>query len=346
MYLNPEILSRYFKGNYSKKDFDEIKSVFGDPVNQLELKEHLEKHWAEYDIETLPQGSADILLHKIHHQIRLEETISQRSRFFTAFQRVAAVLIIPITLAFFAVLYFQGKKEKPDAYAEIQCPLGVRTRFQLPDGTTGFLNSGSMLKYPVSFSGNRNVSLTGEACFDVAHDKSHPFVVHTSNLNIKVLGTNFNVIAYENDTKEEVILTRGKVEILSKEGRRVEILQPNQKLVLNTSENSYKKDDVEAVQYVGWTEGRLVLRNENIVSVAERMGRWYNVDIEIEDEELLNYAFRATFIDEPLEEVLKLLALTAPLTYEEQPRETTSDNTYQKRKVTVKLDKKRLDAFK
>jgi capsule polysaccharide modification protein KpsS len=79
--------------------------------------------------------------------------------------------------------------------------------------------------------------------------------------------------------------------------------------------------------------------------VADRLGRWYNVEIEIADDELLKYAFRATFIEEPLEEVLKLLAQTAPMKYREIKRETSNDNTYKKRKVIISLDRKRLSAF-
>ena len=115
--------------------------------------------------------------------------------------------------------------------------------------------------------------------------------------------------------------------------------------ILNTQTKQYYKIVVEASQYVSWTEGMLVLRNENMEQVATRLGRWYNVEIEIKDPELLKYSFRATFIDEPLEEVLKLLAQTAPLSYEEQKRETTSNNVLLKRKFFLSLDRKRLEAF-
>jgi transmembrane sensor len=135
------------------------------------------------------------------------------------------------------------------------------------------------------------------------------------------------------------------VEVYCNQGEKLETLEPNQNLVLNTQTRQYNKNKVEALQYVSWTEGKLVFRNENMQQVANRLGRWYNVEIEIKDPELLKYAFRATFIDEPLEEVLKLLALIAPLSYEEQIRETTNDDIYKKRKVIVSLDKKRLDAF-
>ena len=249
-------------------------------------------------------------------------------------------------LGYLAIYFVQSKNTKAEvAIAEIQCPLGVRTKFVLPDGTTGFLNSGSTLEYPVRFNRERTVTLNGEAYFDVTHDEERPFVVNTPHLYTMVLGTQFNVIAYENENSEEIILKEGIVEVYSQQGEKLETMQANQKLSLNIANRQYDKSQVEAYQYVSWTEGKLVLRNESMQQVANRLGRWYNVEIEIEDPELLTYAFRATFIDEPLEEVLKLLALTAPLSFEEQLRETTNDGIYEKRKMIIRLDEKRLDAF-
>jgi ferric-dicitrate binding protein FerR (iron transport regulator) len=346
MDFNPEILQHFFRGKYSRKDFLTIKSVFEKAENETELKKLLQNHWFDFNNEALPEGNIAHVLDKIHHQIRLEDKQVNSSRFINHFQRIAAILIIPLILTFLAVFYFQSKTSALEmAYAEIQCPMGVRTKFVLPDGTTGFLNSGSTLEYPVIFKSERNVKLTGEAYFDVAHDKEHPFTVTTPNLETKVLGTHFNVIAYENENSEEIILEEGKVEVYSSQGKQLEILHPNHKLVLNTETRQYLKSLVEAEQYISWTEGKLVFRNESMQQVVNRLGRWYNTEIEVKDPELLKYAFRATFIDEPIEEVLKLLAKTAPLTFKEQMRETTNNDTYKKRKFIVSLDRKRLDAF-
>lgn len=346
MDCNPEILRRFFKGKYSRKDFLAIKSVFEKPDQKEELKNLLQNHWNDFNNEPLPKSNVDHVLQKIHQQIQLEEIKLKNNRFIAVFQRIAAILIIPLILAFMAVFYFQSKKPKTEvAVAEIQCPMGVRTKFILPDGTTGFLNSGSTLEYPVIFTNTRNVTLKGEAYFNVKRDEEHPFTVNTPNLKTKVLGTQFNVIAYENEDSEEIILKEGKVEVYSMKGEKLEILQPDQKLFLNLQTWQYNKNQIESEQYVSWTEGKLTFRNESMQQVANRLGRWYNAEIEIRDPELLKYAFRATFIDEPIEEVLKLLAKTAPLIYKEQIRETSNDDTYVKRKFIVSIDRKRLDAF-
>jgi transmembrane sensor len=348
-----KILDRFFKGNYSRKDYHQIKTVFRNPENRAQLREFLENHWSEFATEKMPPENIDHLLDKIHHKISLEERRTGKISFLTVFQRVAAILIVPLLLSFLAVVYlhsWSGKEAGEQVaenigVAEIQCPLGVRTKFQLPDGTTGFLNSGSTLQYPVRFSGTRNVTVSGEVFFDVAHDSIHPFVVQTSNLNVNVLGTRFNVIAYEDGAKEEIILNEGSVKVDAKDGALLDVLKPNQKLVLNKEKMTFNTTTVEASQYLGWTEGKLIFRNEGMQEVAERLGRWYNAEIRIEDEELLDHSFHATFVDEPLEEVLKFMALTTPYTYKILPREKNEDDIYEKKVVLVQLDRKRLKAF-
>ncbi len=142
-----------------------------------------------------------------------------------------------------------------------------------------------------------------------------------------------------------VILNRGEVEVAMKDGTKLEVLQPNSKLVLNTYKHTLETTEVEASQYIGWIEGKLIFRNESMEQVAERIGRWYNVEIIIEDKELLKYTFHATFIDEPLEEVLKYMAITTPYTYKILPRILDNNNLCQKKMVLVKLDRERLKAF-
>ena len=346
MNLDPKILERFFAGNYSRKDFISIKSYFENSGNGDELKALIQSQWIEFQDKTLPEGNVDLILDRIHRQIRRETKSNNKIRFVTAFQKIAAILIVPLILSFLAFFYYHIVTSTPEiAMAEIQCPLGVRTKFILPDGTTGFLNNGSTPRYPVIFTKNRNVVLTGEAFFDVKQNEKHPFVVTTPHLSTKVLGTQFNIIAYNGEYTEEIILKEGHLVVYSSQGNVLETLQPNQELVLNTKTNEHIKSNVEARQYSSWTEGKLVLRNENMEQVTKRLGRWYNVEIEIKDPELLKYSFRATFIDEPLEEVLKLLAQTAPLSFVEQKRITTNCNVLIKRKFILSLDRKRIEAF-
>lgn len=341
------ILKKYTEGKITLEEDIELSEQLADKKNR-DTEQLLFKDWkSQLGSEPVSYLNLPAILDRVHHRIRIiEDRKTVKLNWWKTFQRAAAIMIMPLMIAFAAYYIIQTNESGSyNSYAEIQCPLGVRTKFQLPDGTTGFLNSGSTLRYPLVFAKQRNVKLIGEAYFDVVSDKKHPFTVKTPLLTTKVLGTQFNIIAYANENTEEIILQEGEVEVYSESGRKLEVLQPDQNLVLNTETKRYYKSQVEANQYVSWTEGKLIFRNESMQQVAKRLGRWYNVEIEIKDSELISYAFRATFVDESLEEVLKVLARTAPIKYNEQPREISNAGTYEKRKVIISIDKKRLDAF-
>ena len=346
MKLNTDILNRFFIGKYSRNDFRNIQEIFSKPENRPELRSYLENHWMEFSKEELPAGDFDSLFLKIQNRIALEDNKTRKSGFIQLFQRIAAILFLPLLIAFFALVYFQKDKPSPSAaWAEIQCPLGVRTKFRLPDGSTGFLNSGSTLKYPVEFVKQREVTLSGEAFFDVVHVDNAPFKVRTPNLNLLVKGTRFNVIAYQGENTEEIILQQGSVQITGTDDGLNAQLQPGQKFSMTLENRKSGISEVLASQYTSWINGKLVFRNEGMQEVATRLGRWYNVEIVLQDPQVLNYSFHATFSEEPLEEVLKLLALTAPIMYSIEKREITGDQVYQKRKVYIRLDQKRVGDF-
>jgi ferric-dicitrate binding protein FerR (iron transport regulator) len=351
MDFKPEILQRFFNGRYSRKDYLWIKSMFTDPKNKRLLKETLENHWMSFNNEELSHSEIDNLLQRIQLKIKTEESTKTR-KLLPYLRNIAAILVVQILLTFMAFyLYQQYHKpnqiaETNNSYAEIQCPMGARVKFDLPDGTSGYLNSGSKLKYAVQFANNRNVELTGEAWFDVKHDTIHPFTVKTTKLDVEVLGTHFDIIAYDGDNMEEIILNRGSVKVSEKTGNTLSILKPDQCLILDKKKMTYCQSNTDASQYLGWTEGKLVFRNESMEQVAKRLGRWYNIDIEIKNKEQLNhYSFRATFMDEPLEEVLKILAMTSPISYRIIDRKKDSNNVYAKKKVELYFDKKRKNAF-
>ena len=345
----PYKLKKYSEGELSLKEQLELSQQLADEKNSIAegiLREDWENHLksrikSNYDLKSI--------LDKVHHRIRLnEDKKSVKTGWQYSFQRIAAILFVPMLLSFMAYFYFQTKQiSETLSYAEIQCPLGVRTKFQLPDGSTGFLNSGAHLKYPVRFKNDeRIVELTGEAFFDVVHNKKSPFHVNTQNLDIKVLGTTFNVIANNDEKTEEIVLQTGKVDVSSRDGNQLAMLLPNEQLVLNTNNMSIEKNEVEASQYTTWKEGKLVFRNEGMEQVARRLSRWYNAEVIIDDQKLDIYTFHATFIDEPLDEVLKLLSLTTPISYEEGKRASSTDGVYKKRRITLKINQSKINKFK
>ena len=341
------LIQKYSEGKLELKEQIELSELLADDKNS-QAEQFLNEDWeSRLEAEIISNRNFKPTLDKVHHRIRLNENnkLIQFS-FSKTFQRVAAILIIPLLLTFVGYIYTQSGKTRSISFAEIQCPLGVRTRFQLPDGSTGFLNSGSTLKYPVLFTTERSVELTGEAFFDVVHNKKIPFYVITKNLNIKVLGTTFDVIANEDEKIEEIVLQTGKVDVSTKDGKKLASLLPDEQLILDIENQTFSKTEVIASQYTTWKEGKLVFRNENMQQVALRLSRWYNADVVVGDKLLDNYTFHATFIDEPLEEVLKLISITTPISYNEVKRTADSQGIYQKRKVILRINKLKINKFK
>ena len=341
-----DILKRYFSGNYSRKEYNEVKNRFQHGEYRDQLGRELEDHWSNFELSPDETTNVDHLLHRVHHRFYLEENKrTLRLRPLQQLQRVAAVLFIPLLLGFAAYFFAMNQKMETQAYAEIQCPDGVRAKFILPDGSTGVLNNGSRLKYLVPFKNNRKVELVGEAYFDVKKN-GNPFHVMTNNLDVKVMGTTFNVIAYEADKKEEVILATGKVNISSPDGDDYSILTPNQRLVFDTNNQKFWVHDVDPSQFTSWMEGKLVFRNESLEEVARKIGRWYNADVSIQDEELKKYTYHATFMNHNLEELLNLLTYTSPMSFEiEKDGTTASDQYLKKKKVILKLDQSKIKQF-
>jgi ferric-dicitrate binding protein FerR (iron transport regulator) len=252
-------------------------------------------------------------------------------------QRVAAVLLIPVLIgSFIWIRSLSGYYSSNITYNEVTAPFGTRTAIKLADGSQVWLNSGSSLRYPDKFlKKQRTVFLSGEAFFEVQSDKSHPFVVQTSSIAIKATGTKFNVSSYKNEASVQVALVEGKVSVMENK-TELAILKPSQHLNFDTlSQSITVSDETNMDKYVAWKEGKFVFRNEPLSFVVKRIGQYYNVDIEIIGKELQDYRYRATFEEETIDEILKLLRMSSPINYKEIKREPLSDGSFPKRKIVI-----------
>jgi len=280
----------------------------------------------------------------LQYRILLEEKSGSKSRsIWSVYSKVAAILLLPV-IALSLLYYYSNKtvQQSPatqfaQSWVEINAPAGSRVEFSLPDGSRGWLNSGSTLKYSPVFTNQREVDLTGEAWFDVKHLEKSNFTVSVKDMVINDLGTKFNVSAYNDDQFSSVILEEGKVEIDGTTGVFNEILQPNEKLSFDKNARAISVKAVDASRFSAWKDGYLVIDDETLGQVEGRIERWYNIDLVIKDETIKNYRFKATFKDEPIEEVLRLLAKTTPMTYDFDIRESDTDGLYKQKRVTIKL---------
>lgn len=248
---------------------------------------------------------------------------------------VAAFFLLTISLSFTgAYLYFLNKNKTVTAYNEISVPKGSKGSITLSDGSKIWLNSSTNLKYPEKFEPEfREVYLEGEAYFKIAENKNKPFYVRTSDLDIKVLGTSFNVKSYANEGTIETTLESGSLSISKKlEGKKTNqlVLKPNQRLTFVKSEGRILGDEIKSIRqenkmylsenidtklYTSWKDNRLVFVDESFESLAVKMERWYNVRIIIKGDKLKQFRFTGTFEKENIEQALKALQITTRFKY-------------------------------
>jgi transmembrane sensor len=329
-HIDNRLLDRYLELLESNEDQLKIEEWFTDLQANEELRKYSKRKWdgLAYPDETDLSGYDEERIHnRIHHLLRLEEAANlPKARTWTKVIRIitraAAVLFIP--LALFTLLFLRGNlaEKRSVARAELFSPLGSRTSFELPDGSTGWLNGGSTLSFPTQFSRKtRTVKLSGEAYFDIVSNPKRPFTVLTGDLKVKAYGTSFNVLAYPEDMTMEVTLESGVVEVTKdvpgNTDKSLGRLDPGERGVYIPGTGYFKKDPVEVDLYTSWKEGKLVLRHEPMIQMVRKLNRWYNVNMVIKDSHLDTYNYRATFEDEVLDEVLTILKHTSNISFKE-----------------------------
>ena len=204
--------------------------------------------------------------------------------------RYAAIFILLLSLPF---VYFIGKKQgfSPETYTTISCALGDKTEIVLPDSSKVTLNSGSKLTFNNNFDeGERNLFLEGEAFFNVTKDKQNPFIVKAGEVEVEVLGTEFNLKAYPEENRISTTLVEGSLKVTSK--NQSTVIKPGQKLVYNKVTRLMEKQFLaDTTPETEWKEGRLVFRNESLADLELKLERWFDVDIDFADDEVKSKRF-------------------------------------------------------
>lgn len=200
-------------------------------------------------------------------------------------------------------------------------PYGKRSMLYLSDGTEVILNSGSHIVYPVPFSGGkREVYLKGEAYLKVAHNADSPFFVKTDQISVQVLGTEFNVKAYDDENSTSVVLVNGKVEAQTNVGNVV--MAENEKLTFRKNTASVDKKVVDVNEFVSWKDGWMYCRNESIAQIATKLSRYYNLNITFQDEAVGDLTMTGKLnLRSGYKDVLDVICFSAPIQYSEIDKE-------------------------
>jgi ferric-dicitrate binding protein FerR (iron transport regulator) len=257
-------------------------------------------------------------------------------------EKVVAFSLIGICL--FAIVSFLTWKGSPDNiipahtdnkhFSEVSTKPGSRTKIILPDSTVVWLNAGSKITYNKEFGVlHRNTTLEGEAFFDVKKSKI-PFIIHTNSVQVKVLGTTFNVRSYSTEKSTETSLIKGKVEVIVDKRPDLKfILKPNEKLVVANeqetlvgSQNSKKSEpkvvlssltftEDKSIVETSWVDNKFVFQDETFSEIAKRMERWYGVTIEFKNEKVAEERLSGVFTGENIEEALEAMRYTTPFSF-------------------------------
>ena len=335
--LNKDIIKKYASGDYTSMEEQYVEEQLGGNTNTSEIKELLREDWnnlSDFD----DKKDLNPVLKNIHENIKSIRKEGKLVKLFRTYSRIAAVLL-PLAVLFALPLYQNDDDQSELAYTSIHAPKGAKVQFTLPDGTNGWLKGGSELSYPVIFN-ERHVSLKGEAYFDVAHDKKRPFEVVGADSKVVVLGTKFSANMWPDHKTTEVVLESGKVKFVLNHNDESTLLAPGQRLIYNKSTEDIAIEAVEAHVANAWVNGVLIFRGEDLKEVAQKLSDWYNVEVVLEGSYPQDFQFRATFKNESIREVLRLLKMTAPITYKIIDRQKLDDGTFSKGKVILKMSKR------
>lgn len=211
------------------------------------------------------------------------------------------------------------KNNETSGNIKIDIPYGEKFKLKLSDGTMVWLNSGSSLSFPQKFNSKkkkREVILDGEAYFDVVSNPDYPFIVHTSDLRIKSVGTRFNISNYKEDSTIKTTLNEGKIIVYhSKAKEKIIELFPKQQVKYNKSSNELNKIEVNPKFYNSWVDNHLIINHMKFPKLLKKLERRYNVNITNEVEDLENNIYQGEFKDESLIETLETIAISADIEY-------------------------------
>ncbi len=273
----------------------------------LETWENYTKHKNDF-----PKPDLDSLWDKTTEEIGWKK---RRIGFFrNSFFRYAAAILLPVLVIGSGVYFSVIKINNSLNYASYESPAGERSKIELPDGSTIWLQPNSKIKYPKEFKADlREIEFSGQGYFDIQENPEIPFVVHIDNMNVTVLGTQFYIKANQSNDLIETGLISGKVKISTSRIER--ILSPNNVLVYSKSLKDIKESKDLLNNKFHWDNGSIVFENCRFVDVLTEISDWYDIDLEINPELELDTRITLTIREESINEILEILKIIVPFEF-------------------------------
>lgn len=301
--MDKKILQRYVEGNVTNEEIVTVVDWLDE--DESHVREFMALHKLN-DISLLNQAARSQILLKKKKRISLRRI---------SYELIKIAAIFLLFWGGSKLLHTASTEEKITTWQTLYVPAGQRAELILPDSTRVWVNARTRLVYPTTFGKDcRQVKLNGEAYFDVTHKKEHPFIVETSQMDIQVLGTEFNVTAYADSPDFEVSLLRGCIELqsprLSRSYRMQEkehVRMQNDKLIV---------DNISDYDYFRWKEGIICFNNESVAKIIEKLKLYYDIDIVVHNQKFLKSRYTGKFrTKDGIEQVLKVLQIEHRFTY-------------------------------
>lgn len=306
-----KIMSKYLSGTASTSEKQQL-------LDWLEESEKNKKLFNQMkDIHLVSGIKHATYTHKKHQSWnKVDRKINRNNAVrFGNVIKYAAILVLAMLIGAAITKLAENFIEANIEVARVEVPNGQMSKIILFDGTEVWLNSGSVIEYPNKFNEEeRTVFIQGEAFFDVAKNEKIPFIVESKNMHVKVLGTSFNISAYENDQFTNLTLVEGKVDLLTPSGKFLTELVPGEMADLKSGKLSIKKVDTSF--YSSWKEGKIEFKSIPLEEITKKLERWYNVSIDFHDDESKALKFSGTVLkNKPIEQIIKAIQLLSPINY-------------------------------
>jgi ferric-dicitrate binding protein FerR (iron transport regulator) len=308
--MNDELILKYIRGAASKEESERVEAwMQEDAANEALVSRTYRLYHAQMTRKRIDSRNP----HAAYEMVwRMRQQRKQRL-YIRRFLRVAACAVLVLSLYFNGAVLFDRTKTQ---YVTVETNTGMRTQFDLPDGTVVHLNSASSLTYPIPYDRKeRRVTLTGEGYFEVTSSPAHPFVVGIAGeVDVEAFGTAFNVQAYPSDETVKTTLVNGAVRVRHK-GKLLTGLRPSERLVYDPANRTMIVRSVDTLHDTAWRNGMLIFRNTPLSEVLERLSHFYNVDFEVEDPVINSYFFTGTFRERQLSQILDYVSISSHIKY-------------------------------
>lgn len=311
-----QLIGKYLTGKESKDELDQLKTWINESNDHQELFNSLrdEKNIAD-SIDEFETFNKELAWKRYMERVSVLSLQKMLLRW-----KVAAIFFFVVGcggILAYLIKDGNGPSAINETYTTVSTTNGQNSKVVLPDSSVVWINSGTTLSYNTNFAvTDRKIKLKGQAFFQIARNEQMPLVVSCNEINVRVLGTRFDVSAYPEDKNINVVLESGSVEILQAKNQSViQKLKPGEKAEFDAERHDLSVSEVDCHDYTSWKDGILVFVNEPMENVLKKLKRWYNIDIEVKNPKVSKLIFNATIVNESVEDIFDLMRFSCSISY-------------------------------